>query len=85
MTEQCATRIHWLSEIDESQMSYCREAGIWWLYVPGCGLANLSRHKVEEHEDHTISVTPSILLTGHDSGKPTQRHGYLTRGVWREA
>ncbi len=43
-------------------------------------LANLSAHEVIEHEDGTITVSPSILVTGHDG----QWHGYLERGVWRE-
>lgn len=40
---------------------------------------NLTRHDVVEHEDGTITVTPSILITGGGSW-----HGYLTRGVWSE-
>ena len=42
------------------------------------------RKPVEEHEDGTISVTPSILVDGHNEGEKTQRHGYLTRGIWTE-
>ena len=36
-------------------------------------------HKVVEHDDGTITVSPSILITRHDG----QWHGYLERGVWR--
>lgn len=43
-------------------------------------MANLSRHTVVEHEDGTITVSPSILITG--GGRSW--HGYLERGVWRE-
>lgn len=43
--------------------------------------ANLSAHKVVEHEDGTITVSPSILVTGHDGSW----HGFLERGVWRVA
>lgn len=37
-------------------------------------------HIVTEHEDGTITVSPSILITRHDGSW----HGYLERGVWRE-
>jgi hypothetical protein len=46
-----------------------------------CGMANLGNHNITEHEDGTITVSPSILITGHH-GK--QWHGYLERGIWRE-
>jgi hypothetical protein len=39
------------------------------------------RHHVEEHDDGTITVTPSILQQWGDGG--TIWHGFLTRGVWR--
>jgi hypothetical protein len=48
-------------------------------------LGNLARHKVVEHEDGTITVSPSILITAHDDrGNEIKWHGYLERGVWRE-
>lgn len=47
-----------------------------WLNRPG------HEWKIEEHEDGTISVTPSIRILDGD-GKPDIWHGYLTRGVWR--
>jgi len=43
-------------------------------------IANLGGHKVEEHPDGTITVSPSILITRHDG----QWHGFLEAGVWRE-
>lgn len=42
--------------------------------------ANLSKHNVIEHEDGTITVSPSILITGFDG----QWHGYLEKGIWRK-
>lgn len=52
------------------------ESGEWYIHFPttdGHGLlGGLANHKVEEHEDGTISVTPSILTTGHNG----ERHGY---------
>jgi hypothetical protein len=56
----------------------------WW-----CGRASrrpaddrqaLSGHQVAEHDDGTITVSPSIL-TGRGE---RQWHGYLEHGVWRE-
>lgn len=43
--------------------------------------ANLSGHQVVEHEDGTITVSPSILITTY-TGR--QWHGFLTAGMWRE-
>ncbi len=63
--------------------AYWRSGGVWYCGVPedGCGLGNLTRHTVVEHEDGTITVSPSMLVTtGHGHGW----HGYLERGVWRE-
>lgn len=70
----------------------------WWLWLPGAGLADLSKHTVVEHEDRTISVGPSVLVsyrTGGDShyseaqgvsvaGVEGSRHGFLERGIWRD-
>ena len=59
------------------------QADQWFMRVPasGFGMGSLANHEVIEHEDGTITVSPSILCTGH-FGK--QWHGYLERGVWRE-
>ena len=88
-TEEQAKRVSNYEERDQSSLCYWKAADGWVLYFPAregddefeCSLlAGLRNHKVEEHEDGTISVTPSILTTGHNG----QRHGYLTKGVWRE-
>lgn len=42
---------------------------------------SLRGHKITEHEDGTITVSPSILHTEPNVG---QWHGYLECGVWRE-
>lgn len=57
----------------------------WWARPPDAPegfFANLSRHEVVEHEDGTITVTPSILIR---AGALGEWHGYLERGVWRSA
>ena len=56
--------------------------GVWhcrppWQHAGGC----LARHTVVEHEDGTITVSPSILIEQPPLGT---WHGYLERGVWRE-
>lgn len=55
--------------------------GIWYARPPGNHMGNLSNHTVEEHEDGTITVSPSILI---DDGR-NQWHGHLVRGVWTAA
>jgi len=57
--------------------------GNWYAVPPGQPdlLANLARHTVVEHEDGTITVSPSILVS---AGKIGTWHGYLERGIWRE-
>jgi hypothetical protein len=54
---------------------YCRPP------EPGFGMGNLAAHDVVENNDGTITVSPSILITGHH-GKTW--HGYLQQGIWRK-
>lgn len=55
---------------------------VLWIKCPvaGAGLARCAKHDVMEHEDGTVTVSPSILAQGHHG----EWHGYLERGVWRE-
>lgn len=55
--------------------------GVWYGRPPGCpnALASLAGHTVTEHDDGTITVSPSILISGAGDW-----HGFLERGVWRE-
>ena len=55
------------------------DAGGWMARPPGNHTGDLSQHDVTEHEDGTITVSPSILITGEHTW-----HGYLEKGVWRE-
>lgn len=54
---------------------------ISWYIVDPTGrpgtLIDGGNHRVVEHEDRTITVSPSILY-------PDGWHGFLERGVWRE-
>lgn len=64
---------------------YGKYKGTWFCCPPADDFphlhGNLSSHELIEHEDGTITVSPSILIT-HYTGK--QWHGYLERGIWRE-
>ena len=81
-------RVH----LGEGQIFPCEQAGdygqdeygVWWAWVPckGATQAKISSHAVTEHEDGTITVSPSILMDFGAHG--VTWHGYLERGVWRE-
>jgi len=55
--------------------------GTWYARPPSSHIGSLSQHTVVEHEDGTITVSPSILVSNTDS----QWHGYLEKGIWRKA
>ena len=67
-------------ELDMTRICYWRGPDRWYLYLPRGGLGDLSQHEVEEHEDGTITVTPSILVTAPNSDR--RRHGFIRRGIW---
>ena len=53
--------------------------GLWVVRAPNGDIAALraSAHQIVEHEDGTLTVSPSIQFeTGH------RWHGYLKGGVW---
>ncbi len=52
----------------------------WYICDPLGHVGRLVDHTVTEHEDGTITVSPSIL-----DPAPGGWHGYLERGVWRPA
>jgi hypothetical protein len=58
--------------------------GIWYGESPNGHVCNLANHKVTEHEDGTITVSPSIGIYTDRSGQFAY-HGFLERGVWRDA
>lgn len=56
--------------------------GNWYAVPPETDLvANLASHDITEHDDGTITVSPSILVS--DGNKSW--HGFLKRGVWELA
>jgi hypothetical protein len=63
---------------------YGRWSGSWFGCTPNGHLGNLGADEVVEHADRTITVSPSIKVSG---GMPHRElwHGYLEKGVWRPA
>lgn len=55
--------------------------GAWQGMTPNGHAGNLGDHEVTEHDDGTITVSPSILVS---DGTGDLWHGYLERGVWRQ-
>ena len=58
--------------------------GAWYGVTPNGLLGGLQNHDVTEHDDGTITVSPSILVQTSRRGAAVTWHGYLERGVWRE-
>lgn len=54
----------------------------WYVMTPNGHQGTLRNHTVIEHDDGTVTASPSIVvsLVGTDEGW----HGYLEGGVWRE-
>lgn len=72
---------HFPEGFDWDVLSYWKVGTIWMLYLPGGRIqGNLSNHTIVEHDDGTITVTPSILVEGGEN--QVRRHGFLTEGVW---
>lgn len=58
-----------------------RDGNNWYACTPNGHMGNLTAHDVTEHDDGTITVRPSILVSDN---RGELWHGYLERGVWRE-
>lgn len=63
---------------------YGKIGDIWYGCTPNGHLGNLKNHEVVEHEDGTITVSPSILVGYEGADGNDSWHGYLEHGVWRE-
>ncbi len=62
-----------------------KQGGIWYACTPNGHMGNLSNHEVIEHDDETITVTPSIRVVGSIAGVVDVGelwHGHLKAGVW---
>lgn len=61
--------------------AYGKRDGVWYCCTPNGLAGNLCNHSVVEHNDGTITVSPSILVAQRH---PISWHGYLKQGVWSE-
>lgn len=60
------------------------DRGIWMCCTPNGNMGDLNGHRVTEHDDFTITVSPSILVVVYAEGKERELwHGYLEKGIWR--
>lgn len=65
---------------------YGKRENKWWYCATPGGMADLSKHDVIEHEDGTITVSPSIAVTTPQSDASANFwHGFLEHGIFREA
>lgn len=69
---------------DVQRGDYWRWSDRWWCMTPSGFIGNLSLHTVTVHDDQTITVSPSILVTEQIGGEKRAWHGFLEKGVWRE-
>lgn len=69
----------WHSQDSEPGDYWKTPDGRWEICDPVGVLGSIGNHEVEEHEDGTITVTPSI----YDA--PDGWHGFLIKGIWSEA
>lgn len=68
---------------------YAKTNGRWICRAPSNAkgtdfFGDLTNHTVTEHEDGTITASPSILITRGGRVEKEVWHGYLERGVWRD-
>ena len=75
--EEANLRAEHTPDVLESGDPGAMEDGVWYIRDPRGVIGALRTHTVTEHDDGTITVSPSIL-------DPDGWHGYLERGVWRE-
>ncbi len=54
----------------------------WYGMTPNGHMAALRKHACTEHEDGTLTVSPSILVSGNEHVQLW--HGFLEKGIWRE-
>lgn len=66
---------------------YGLEIGVWYGRIPSefgdFNLGSFQQHQVVEHEDGTITVSPSILHTQYIGETKKHWHGWLQKGIWK--
>ncbi len=58
--------------------------GHWWVRAPNGDLCMVDAWTITEHEDTTITMSPSLLI--HEPGDKSKPkwHGFLNHGEWSE-
>lgn len=77
-------RVSSSGELDDTTLCLWRTDKCWVLYLPGCGIGELSNHQVVENVDGTVTVSPSILMRGHKDGEASEVHGHIISDVWND-
>lgn len=75
-----ANEAGFITELQAGDYGWSPKFNYWIVATPNNMHGNLKNHKVTEHEDKTITVEPSILVT---QGEREEWHGFLEHGVWR--
>ena len=69
------------NEFSDQKICYWKEKdGTWSIYFPGYGVGWMAKHTITDHEDGTITASPSVLMESRRGTK----HGFLEHGVWRD-
>lgn len=84
--EPIPARVH----LDPGEYCYLARYNLWLACSPNGHMCTLGRghppdvkgstHSIVEHEDGSITVSPSILISNPQQGE--LYHGWLERGVW---
>lgn len=65
----------------DGEYGYSENHKRWEARPPGQHVSSIEKHDVMVHEDNSITVSPSILIS---DGSGELWHGFLRRGVWEE-
>lgn len=80
-----AKRIELYVNLNPETICYYKNPnGVWMIFHPKVGLGSLEQHEIEEHDNGTITVSPSIQITTTKNGKEVSVHGYLKNGFWTD-
>lgn len=81
------TRVETWRELTDTKGAYMKDReGTWWAHAPTHNfIGNLGGHEIIEHDDGTITVSPSILCWQGEGAERKEYHGYLKAGEWSNA
>lgn len=68
------------------EYTFWERGGGWYACTPCGNLANLTGHKASVETDGSLTISPSIMVwANRNGGKIELFHGWLEKGVWRDA